>query len=68
LAAGLLRLKRLRSRSRESFATEFYIMAEPQEPHPKPKGTIAVMIIFALLIVALWSSVYIALLLRGATQ
>jgi flagellar basal body-associated protein FliL len=43
-------------------------MAEPQEPHPKPKGTIAVMIIFALLIVALWSSVYIALLLRGATQ
>jgi hypothetical protein len=39
-----------------------------EEPHPKPKGTIAVLIIFALLIVVLWSSVYIALLLRGATQ
>jgi flagellar basal body-associated protein FliL len=39
-----------------------------EEPHPKPKGTIAVLIIFALMIVILWSSVYIALLLRGTTQ
>jgi hypothetical protein len=43
-------------------------MGETQDPHPKPKGTIAILIIFALLIVVLWSSVYIALLLRGATQ
>jgi hypothetical protein len=38
------------------------------ETHAKPKGTIAILIIFALLIVVLWSYVYIALLLRGATQ
>ena len=39
-----------------------------EEPHLKPKGTIAVLVIFALLIVVLWGGVYIALLLRGATQ
>ncbi len=39
-----------------------------EEPHPKPTGTIAVLIIFALIIVLLWGSVYLALLLRGATQ
>jgi hypothetical protein len=39
-----------------------------EEPHPKPKGTLAVLVIFALLIVVLWGSVYIALLLRGTSQ
>lgn len=39
-----------------------------EEPPPKPKGTIAVLVIFASLIVVLWGSVYIALLLRGASQ
>jgi hypothetical protein len=34
----------------------------------KPKGTIAVLVVFALLIVILWGSVYLAMLLRGATQ
>lgn len=39
-----------------------------EDPLPKPKGTLAVLIIFALAIVILWGSVYLALLLRGATQ
>jgi Cytochrome c oxidase subunit IIa family len=39
-----------------------------EEPHPEPKDTIAVLVIFALLIVVLWGSVYITLLLRGAAQ
>jgi len=34
----------------------------------KPKGTIAVLVIFALMVVILWGSVYLAMLLRGATQ
>lgn len=34
----------------------------------RPKGTIAILVIFALLIVLLWGSVYLAMLLRGATQ
>ena len=36
--------------------------------HPKPKGTIAVLVIFALMIVILWGSAYLVMLLRGATQ
>jgi hypothetical protein len=39
-----------------------------EEAHPKPKGTIAILIVFAALIVILWGSVYLMLLLRGATQ
>ena len=39
-----------------------------EEGHLKPKGTIAVLIIFALMILVLWGSVYLALLLRGGTQ
>ena len=39
-----------------------------EDLHPKPKGTIVVLIIFALLIVLSWGSVYLAMLLRGATQ
>jgi hypothetical protein len=34
----------------------------------KPKGTIAILVIFAVMIVLLWGSVYLALLLRGVTQ
>jgi len=39
-----------------------------EESHPKPKGTIAILVAFAILIVVLWGSVYLALLFRGATQ
>ena len=39
-----------------------------EEPSPQPKGTIAVLIIFAAIIVLVWGGVYLALLLRGATQ
>ncbi len=39
-----------------------------EEPHPKPSGTIAVLLIYALLIVILWGSVYLTLLSRGSTQ
>ena len=39
-----------------------------EDPVPKPKGTLAVLVIFAVTIVVLWGSVYLALLLRGVTQ
>jgi cytochrome c oxidase subunit IIa family protein len=39
-----------------------------EEAHPKPRGTIAILVVFASLIVILWGSVYLALLLRGAPQ
>ncbi|HXG52829.1 MAG TPA: hypothetical protein VNN77_15635 [candidate division Zixibacteria bacterium] len=39
-----------------------------QEPYPKPKGTVAILAIFALVTVLLWGTVYLGLLLRGATQ
>jgi hypothetical protein len=39
-----------------------------EDSHPKPKGTIAVLLIFAALIVLAWAGVYLALLLRGVTQ
>jgi Cytochrome c oxidase subunit IIa family len=39
-----------------------------EQAHPKPKGTIAVLVIFALLIVVLWGTVYITLLLRGTAE
>jgi cytochrome c oxidase subunit IIa family protein len=39
-----------------------------EETDPKPKGTVAVLVIFALLIVVLWGSVYLTLLFRGAAQ
>jgi len=39
-----------------------------EEVHPKPKGTIAILIVFASLIVILWCGVYLVLLFRGATQ
>jgi|GEM_PF-6528582 Cytochrome c oxidase subunit IIa family len=39
-----------------------------EEPHPKPTGTIAVLIVYAALSLALWGSVYLTLLFRGSTQ
>ncbi len=39
-----------------------------EEPRPKPSGTIAVLLIYAVIIVLLWGSVYLTLLLRGSTQ
>lgn len=33
-----------------------------------PQGTIALMVIFVILIIALWGSAYLTLLSRGATQ
>jgi hypothetical protein len=33
-----------------------------------PKGTIALMLIYVVIIVALWSNVYLTILSRGATQ
>ena len=39
-----------------------------EDQYPKPKGTIALLVIFAAIIVLVWGSVYLALLLRGATQ
>jgi hypothetical protein len=38
------------------------------EEEQKPKGTIAVVVVFAVIIVVLWGSVYVTLLLRGAAQ
>jgi hypothetical protein len=39
-----------------------------EQAHLKPKGTIAILIIFALTIVLLWASAYVALLFRGAAR
>lgn len=38
------------------------------KPHHKPSGTIAILVIYALIILVLWGGAYIALLLRGATE
>jgi hypothetical protein len=39
-----------------------------EEPHPKPSGTIAVLLIYAAISMILWGGVYLTLLLRGSTQ
>ncbi|HZD41284.1 MAG TPA: cytochrome c oxidase subunit 2A [Terriglobales bacterium] len=39
-----------------------------KEPEPKPKGTIAILVVFAIVTLLLWGSLYAALLLRGVTQ
>lgn len=39
-----------------------------EEPHPKPSGTIAVLIVYAALSLALWGAIYLTLLLRGTTR
>ena len=46
-------------------------MAEPQQPEEDgqfhPKGTIVVLILFMIVLIALWASVYFILLSRGVT-
>ena len=39
-----------------------------EEPQFKPSGTIAILVIYALIIIVIWASAYFAMLLRGATQ
>ncbi len=39
-------------------------MKEPQTP----QGTIALMILYVLLVIALWGSAYLTMLSRGVTQ
>jgi hypothetical protein len=41
---------------------------EPMKDPDTPKGAIALMIVYAVIILALWSNVYLTLLSRGATQ
>ncbi|RMF35236.1 MAG: cytochrome c oxidase subunit 2A [Chloroflexi bacterium] len=38
------------------------------QEHPKPIGTVAILVIYVILIIALWGSVYLTLLSRGVTQ
>ncbi len=46
-------------------------MTEEQPPtesgEAHPKGTVAVLVVFLLMIIALWASVYVILLARGVT-
>jgi len=42
-------------------------MEEDEKQYKTPQGTVAIMVIFVLLIIALWGSVYLTLLSRGAT-
>lgn len=46
-------------------------MAEPQKPDDTgqfhPKGTILVLVLFMIVLIALWASVYLILLSRGVT-
>ncbi|HEY7556234.1 MAG TPA: cytochrome c oxidase subunit 2A [Candidatus Binatia bacterium] len=39
-----------------------------EEPHPKPSGTIAILLIYAAISLILWGVVYLTLFLRGSTQ
>lgn len=39
-----------------------------KDKYRTPQGTIALMVIFVILIIALWGSAYLTLLARGATQ
>lgn len=39
-----------------------------KDKYKTPQGTIAILAIYILLIVALWGSAYLTLLSRGATQ
>ena len=55
-------------RAREDHGCFFWGSFNMEDPLPKPIGTLAILVIFALAIVILWSAVYLALLLRGATQ
>lgn len=42
--------------------------SESRPDHPRPVGTIAVLLLYALIILLLWGSAYLTLLLRGLTQ
>ncbi len=39
-----------------------------KDKYRTPQGTIAILVIYVILIVALWGSAYLTLLSRGATQ
>ncbi|HOU39871.1 MAG: cytochrome c oxidase subunit 2A [Candidatus Promineofilum sp.] len=39
-----------------------------KDRYKTPQGTIALMVIFIILIIALWGSAYLTLLSRGVTQ
>lgn len=39
----------------------------PKDSHQTPQGTIALMVVFVILIIALWGSAYLTMLARGAT-
>lgn len=39
-----------------------------KDKYKTPQGTIALMVIFIILIIALWGSAYLTLLSRGMTQ
>lgn len=39
-----------------------------KDKYKVPQGTIAILVIYVILIVALWGSAYLTLLSRGATQ
>lgn len=40
---------------------------KPRKEYKTPAGTVVVMVIFILLLIALWGSVYLTMLSRGAT-
>ncbi|MCP4362420.1 MAG: cytochrome c oxidase subunit 2A [Chloroflexi bacterium] len=42
-------------------------MDQEKKEYKTPAGTITIMVIFILLIIALWGSVYLTLLSRGVT-
>lgn len=42
-------------------------MEDRDKKYKAPQGTVAIMIIFVLLIIALWGSAYLTLLARGMT-
>ncbi len=39
-----------------------------KDKYKTPQGTIALMVIFVILIIALWGSAYLTMLSRGVTQ
>ena len=43
-------------------------MDEEKKEHKVPAGTITILIIYILLIIALWGSAYLTLLSRGVTS
>ena len=41
---------------------------DEKDKYKTPQGTIALMVIFVILIIALWGSAYLTMLSRGVTQ